>query len=55
MTVSAPFVYSLIRLSGPRTTTDIRFREELNSHTFKTSYSSSYPLTSIKTDFGFRV
>lgn len=55
MTVSAPLVYSLIRLSGPRTTTDIRFLDELNSQTLSISYSSSYPLTSIKMDFGFLV
>jgi hypothetical protein len=35
--------------------TDIRFRVELNSQTFRISYSSSWPSTSIKTDFGLRV
>lgn len=55
MTVSAPLVYSLMRLSGPLTTVDILFLEELNSQTLSTSYSSDRPFTSTKTDLGFLV
>lgn len=55
MTVSAPFVKILIRPSGPRTTVDILFLLELNSQTFRISYSMSLPSILTKTDFGFRV
>lgn len=55
MTVSAPLQYSLILPSGARTTVDMRFRVELNSHTFKISYSTDRPWMLTNTDLGFRV
>lgn len=43
MTVSAPLHNNLILPSGARTIVDMRFRVELNSHTFKISYSTVRP------------
>ena len=55
MTVSAPLQNTLIFPSGHRTIVDIRLRVELNSQTFKTSYSYEVPCMLINTDLGFRV
>jgi hypothetical protein len=41
-----------IRLSSPRTFVDMRFRAELNSYTFRISYSRFSPSTFMNTDLG---
>ena len=53
-TVSAPLQKSVIRPSGRRTTVDMRFRAEVNSHTCSTSYSCGAPCTSMYTERGLR-